>query len=672
MPQNETPGRIGEQYKVIKKIGQGGMGAVYKAVDEYLDRPVAIKMLLTTDLSGEEFARFQREAQASGKLNHPHIIRTLDFGVSHNGHPYLVMEFLEGVSLSSILKREAPMSLQRAEYFVSQIASALQYSHKNGVIHRDLKPSNIMVVKNADGDLVAKLVDFGLAQIKDNQQNLTLTGFGIGSPLYMAPEQVKGHKADERADIYALGCLIFQMIAGKLPIQDEVVFETMTRKCEETAPLLSEVIQDKPIPPRLDELVAKCLEIDRDNRFSGMTEFQSSAQSAFGNRATLDMDIPSRPQPATKRKHNVATIIGAASLIIISGILIYGIMTDEPRKADEVREEIKEKKIAEASGDFFVDKIPEQVVKFRFQNETSCQTVRPSPVKDEDLKELVEHPELHSLKLDTARVTGVGLRYLYPLKIEELKMSSTHLNDEGMRTLGGLKHLKDLNLAHCVGITNEGLKSITNLKLWRLSLKDTPIDDQCLKTIARMTHLTHLDLSECANITPTGLTYLSSSPKLRELRLGGKSTSVAMFEALNKVSQLQGVSIELLEDHDTLASGLKALANLPNLTQVELAKLHTPDDLGLLLRPLKNQFGLTLVNSELNSRGLQSLADADKLTRLTISQSNMSCEDLKALCKLNQVSNFSLNVEDGTPSELESSLQHLKASLPKSNIRVNN
>ncbi len=673
MAHNETPEIIGDQYKVIKKIGQGGMGAVYKAHDKYLDRLVAVKMLhFAGDLAGPDVARFQREAQAAGKLNHFNIISTLNFGITAQGNPYLVMEYLEGESFSRLLKREAPMPFPRAEYFVEQIASALHYSHNHGVIHRDLKPSNVMVVEDSKGDLVTKLVDFGLAQIKDNDQNITRTGFGMGSPLYMAPEQVKGRKADERSDIYALGCMIFQMITGRLPIEDEVVFDTMSRKCDESAPLMSEVMPDKSVPPRLDALVAKCLEINPDNRFSDMAEFQTSAKKAFGRQTSVNLSIPDLPK-ASKKRNTIATTVGAILLLATSGLVIFGIMNEGPRQAEERQEELRESKIADETGEFIVHEIPKAVIKFQFKNESSVHTVRPSPVVDEDLKELADHPYLRSVRLDTAPMTGTGLKYLYPLEIEELKLSGTNLNEEGMKTLSGLKHLKDLNLAHCAGITNDGLKSIVNLnQLWRLVLKETPIDDHCLKTVSTMRSLTHLDISVTPKITTKGLAYLSKMPKLKSLHIGGDATTVSIFDALSKFPQLTEVIIDQLDNHDVLADGLRSLSRVKTLERVELTKMRVPNDLGVLLLPLKKRFGLILVDVTLTKEALESLAQTDKLEELTITESVVSCSDLRGLCKLKQLGALRISAMESVESqdEFEQTIKLIKASIPKCRLFV--
>lgn len=189
-----------ERYKVLSVLGRGGMSIVYKAKHTLMDRIVAIKLLQASLVSDpQSLSRFQREAKAVSALNHPHVILVYDFGVADNGLPYLVMDYLEGQSLSDVIKDQGHISVSRCANIFLQSCEALQHAHGKGVLHRDLKPSNIMLVNNEGTTDFVKIVDFGIAKLinpGEESQRLTQTGEVIGSPLYMSPEQLMGRELD--------------------------------------------------------------------------------------------------------------------------------------------------------------------------------------------------------------------------------------------------------------------------------------------------------------------------------------------------------------------------------------------------------------------------------------------------------------------------------------------
>jgi serine/threonine-protein kinase len=245
-------------------IGQGGMGVVHKAYDLKLKRPVAIKVILLKDLAdGAEFAervaRFRREMQITAVLNHPNVVNIYDYeefeAGQTNNNLYMVMEYVEGLSLKEILAREQRLACDRAIHVVKQICLALEYAHSHNIVHRDIKPSNIMLTGNG----WVKVLDFGLAKALDpaELQDLTLSGRRTpGTALYMSPEQRNWTSVDHRSDIYSLGVVFYEMLSGKLP-EDLWKNKPLAR--------LSENFPD--VPPRLDAILAKMLTVDPDERY---------------------------------------------------------------------------------------------------------------------------------------------------------------------------------------------------------------------------------------------------------------------------------------------------------------------------------------------------------------------------------------------------------------------
>ncbi|MHC4158435.1 MAG: serine/threonine protein kinase, partial [Planctomycetota bacterium] len=206
------------QLEEIELVGRGGMGAVYKARQKQLDRMVALKILPETRAESGAFAeRFMREARSLAKLNHPSIVTVYDFGHAESGLYYFIMEFVEGTNLRDVIEA-GNLSSGEALAIIPQICEALQYAHQEGIVHRDIKPENILMDKKGR----VKIADFGIAKLLDNpddQFTLTQAGHKIGTPYYMAPEQIEHpHQVDHRADIYSLGVVFYEMLTGELPL----------------------------------------------------------------------------------------------------------------------------------------------------------------------------------------------------------------------------------------------------------------------------------------------------------------------------------------------------------------------------------------------------------------------------------------------------------------------
>jgi eukaryotic-like serine/threonine-protein kinase len=211
------PRRIGA-YRVVRQLGEGGMGVVYLGQDETLGRSVAIKVLRDARLSPDRRERFLREQHILGRLSHPLICRLYEAGILPDGTPYFVMEYLDGVPLTTYWE-DRELSLRRRLHLFRQVCLAVQYAHRQALIHRDLKPSNIYVVENADGEPSIKLLDFGIAKpaVEEGEARLTRTGFGVLTPAYASPEQLRGHPLAVSTDVYSLGVVLYELLTGSLP-----------------------------------------------------------------------------------------------------------------------------------------------------------------------------------------------------------------------------------------------------------------------------------------------------------------------------------------------------------------------------------------------------------------------------------------------------------------------
>ncbi len=279
-----------ERYLIESVLGLGGMSIVYKAQHSLMNRTVAIKMLhrnLKDD--GVSLERFRLEAQAASSLNHQNVITVYDFGISPTGEPFFVMDCIEGESLENVIDRDGRIPFARAIAIFKQVCDGLEAAHKKGIIHRDLKPANVILTRRDDGSDQVKLVDFGIAKLLPQagkvQQQLTRTGEVFGSPIYMSPEQCLGRELDTRSDIYALGCLMYEAVAGEPPFIGDTYLETMNMHVSALPKLINEKAPGADVPSELEAAILCCLQKDPDIRFQTATELRdvlSSISSALG------------------------------------------------------------------------------------------------------------------------------------------------------------------------------------------------------------------------------------------------------------------------------------------------------------------------------------------------------------------------------------------------------
>jgi len=321
---------VGERYRIVSRIGVGGMGAVYRAEHTMMRRDLAIKVLLP-ELSGkEEFARrFEREAESASRLDHPNIITTTDFGRTNDGSLFLAMEFLAGVSLGAAIAA-GPMHIDRALAIERQILRGLDHAHAAGVVHRDLKPENIMLVERDGQRDVVKILDFGIAKVTEPQsggQALTQAGVIFGTPEYLSPEQALGEAVDARADIYAAGVILYEMLAGRRPFESEDKVKIISMHLAHAPPRVRDVSPAVDLPMPLEQAVLQAMEKSRDNRFATAAAFMQAlddaeVESQRDNELADGATIPQIDLPRPARRLHALPIVLALLVVGVGSLAV--------------------------------------------------------------------------------------------------------------------------------------------------------------------------------------------------------------------------------------------------------------------------------------------------------------------------------------------------------------
>ncbi|HEY9714721.1 MAG TPA: serine/threonine-protein kinase [Chroococcales cyanobacterium] len=334
---------LADKYEIIGLIGKGGMSSVYKARHLATKKLIAVKVMHSFLLADSQAVRrFQKEATASSRLNHPHAISVHDLGVAGDGRPFLVMDYLEGRSLADMIAAEGKLEVWRCLHIFIQICEALSSAHGEGIIHRDLKPSNIMIVRAGDEVDFVKVVDFGIAQILPQEGGtegsaeglrLTATGEIFGSPLYMSPEQCQGLKLDPQSDIYSMGCLMYEGLTGAPPLEGRNMLETMYKQTNEMPETLTGIDADVRMVQRLDAVLQKAMAKRPADRFESMRALRKELESVAmtsrqGSKALAQVELNvagsyRRLVNKLGKAHKIAFASIATVLICLAGVAIY-------------------------------------------------------------------------------------------------------------------------------------------------------------------------------------------------------------------------------------------------------------------------------------------------------------------------------------------------------------
>jgi serine/threonine protein kinase len=637
-PECEIGSRFAGKYVLTALVGKGGMSAVYTGTDTMLGRTVAIK-LLHQYLAQDSVAlkRFRQEARTISQLNHPGIVRIHEFGILDHGQPFIVMDYLEGMSLAQLIKRHGVARPKDAIVLFKQITQALAHAHAHGVLHRDLKPSNVMLAATESGDdLHVTLVDFGIAKVaaEDDSGRLTATGEVLGSPIYMSPEQARGMALDERSDLYSLGCLMYEAICGKTVVSGENALDILFRKMNKDPVPLAEAADGVAVPEALDAIISKLIQREPADRYQTAQELLTD----LGNIDTSKLATAPSARPVKKKKPASGSVkwklvaAGVAGVIASAATAAYLVSQQAMHRTPQA---VKNQPIP---------RVPD--------------TLSPT---DESLRTSWQRMlNQQKLYLNKTQVTDIGLNYVaLILPLQELNLESTAIKN--LAPLQKLRYLQDLNVG-TTGVNDESLRSIVRLPLHKLVVTNDDISDNGVKTIAQIKTIEHLDLAG-TNITDNAASILATMPNLKVWNLdrtkigdafaehmstqqpqylglnGTQLTNKGLRTLASRLQNWQGISFGDSAAND---ESVDIISSVPQLHQVYLNRACATDTTMKKLSRLEHLYALGMDTGTITGAGLESLKQAKDLHELQLNYDNIGDSSARALSSLHTLKNLSL------------------------------
>lgn len=563
-----------ERYAPHQILGQGSSGFVYLCIDRLLEKLVAVKVL--HHLVSDQLIAFQREAKATSQLHHDGILKVLDFGATADGFPFMVMEFIEGVSLEELIDEHGPLEPFDVVSIGWQMCRALGYAHNRGVYHRDLKPSNVIIVEDGSKLMHSKLIDFGVAEFKGEVANVDSQGRTIvGTPAYMSPDQALGHAYDSRCEVYSLGCLMFKALTGKPPFLGATALETLSLHANAPPPLLSDVKQDIDFPMELQGVVSKCLSKSPDDRYQNMDELAMALVDLedvidVSSRIAVDEAESAGAKSSLKQTDKTKTLIlvsvvSALSVIVVFSAVVLSSRQETTNPSKKIPKAIALKDAFESD-----DKVRWNLAR----GEYGPQWTTTPETTDEDFKKLRDKDVKAVVVGLNDRITGVGFRYLKGKPIEFINSQASALNEDGLKAISEFKTLEYVRISVASKITSRGLRYLTTLPDVRtvdLLISKIPVDAPDI--MSEVPSLVALSFFNSNPLEYKRLEKLRKAKDLFFLDVSGTGLNNDALPSICKLTQLESLRIC---DSDIDDEKLELLTALP-LTELRLSTTKVTD-----------------------------------------------------------------------------------------------
>jgi serine/threonine protein kinase len=682
-----------DRYRPLSEIGRGASGVVYLALDLMLHKKVAIKSLKS--LTWDQLMSFQKEAQATSKLNHEQIIKIFDFGAAKSGAPYMVMEYFDGLSLKHLIDTEGPLSEQDAVPIFLGLSRALAHAHLRGIFHRDVKSSNVLLreTKSPAGKSKTcdvRVIDFGVAAFKESSQEgklaqgVTL----VGTPPYMAPDQLRGKTFDARSEVYSLGCLFVETLCGRPPFIADTALETLNMHATKPAPSLIELYEDGEFSDELESIVARCLAKNPDDRFQSMNDLTASLESlvnlTHSHYSEGESDSDTAGNGARAVQEGSGRLPVKPLLVLVPVVLIALVVSYTLRFRDAKVPSTEKHPVDKLDSPDLTLELPGVVASERVSSSSpSLMTV--SNGSDKSLNALSGKGKIRELLLINGHFSAAGLARLIPLSLDKLTLKGVAIDPQGVDCLGRIhslkslvlermafsddsfahfqgralqsftvsdsnfkdsflasfsrqKQLRTLALTACPDFTGEGLARLTNSELETLHLHQLQdLKDNSFFTIAELKHLTALSLIDTAFLQKGSRDDSTSVIGMKTIR--AEPYDLAAFEALTKLRLLKSLSLDcdrMTEQHFNILSRMNRLEVLA-LSGRELIKPKCVDE----IVKLNNLQTLKVGGPCLERVGLDRLVAIPNLARLVLCDSDLTNTDLNVLPK-SRITSFAL------------------------------
>ncbi len=604
---------IGGTFRIESTIGEGGMGTVYLAQHLSMQQNYALKILLPTMVSEKNLVRFQAEARTLATLNHPSLVNVYDLGTHEQSVFYYSMDYLHGRNLENLLAAEGPQSLEHTIEIFLQVLDGLAYAHNHNIVHRDIKPANIFLCQSGatGGAAVVKILDFGIAKLValDNAQRLTAVGEIFGSPFYMSPEQCRGDEVDERSDVYAVGCAIFECLTGYVPFEGQSSVEIAMMHQEQQVPLLAS-LSKKDFPVSMDAVLGKCLAKVPSQRYQSAGELavdlrrvRDGKELVHASRNRSEDDDPDDVrEDENEEKRNRAPLIAAIAIVLIAlgSIPAWFYFANETESTNTTPQKIEQPVIT---------KMP--VV----SSETYGDRPEDYPVK----------PFLESNPAEYSQTIIVGgqkiKRFSFPrFSIGDLTVWKDGVKTETLTAQGDcnvpIGHVVRLEANKFVNNHPQLLRYFKSDDLHAINfLDDKTSAATALPYIAKLASLQSLTLM-VNTFTVNDVAYLNQLKKLQDLNLtvsGGGASSLAKLERLPNLFGLT------LNCPGSISAVFAQLAGNNNLVHLALTRVKLKGKDIEQIASCKNLKSLLLKNCPgLDSTCLASLKKFKKLERLVL------------------------------------------------------
>jgi serine/threonine protein kinase len=588
------PGQmVAQRYEVIKLIGCGGMGVVYKVKVKESGKILALKTIRTNDLTEQGLERFTQEAEAANALEHEGLIKVYEFGMIDHQQPYLVMDFIEGGSLADAIRKNKGLPVDTVLNIFLAACDALAYVHDQGIIHRDLKPGNILLQDCQSEKAQIRIADFGVAKILEDDSGsglrLTQTGEMLGSPLYMSPEQCAGKSVDRRSDVYSLGCAMYEALVGVPPYVGSSFLATILKHQQEAPPSLAS--SGNQFPQELESVVARALAKDPNDRFQYMQDFGLAVSGVKRSlREGKERGFPfigKIMRSTTKVPLPVVIAIGLVTASASSGVTALVLRLNSERSKTMAVPRSASSSFLSLSGDngkqldsSDTDDSNKTIIVagqriLHFPNTKSMGRLsahlpgeKPHPAGHATGTRSFPAATLLRLVPSWYACEDLDLfRRFGPDDFEGIDFATTPVSDSGLAYVARFTGLRNLMLSS-TDITDGGLSSILDLpNLQELSISNTSVSSDGVSSLKKLKSLTRLWLCHM-RVDEKMLAYLKSARKLQFLALGHTHMCDDDLAAL---SNLPSLEILRLEDNPQITDrGLKYLVNLPELRCLSL------------------------------------------------------------------------------------------------------